>query len=78
MNFSMLLKMVFPRENIIDGIAFLSRFPVDEYVAKGGLQVTQKAWCKFCIMVAKKDTDNLWDVLACAQSELQKLEPKEE
>ena len=69
--------MVFPRENIIDGIAFLSRFPVDDYVAKGGLQVTQKAWCKFCIMVAQKDEENLYDVLACAQSELQIIELKE-
>ena len=45
-------------------------FPVDTYIDGGGLTVTRKAWCKFCIKVAKHDTDNLSEVLAIAQNEL--------
>ena len=71
------VSVVFPRANIVEGIPFLSRFPVDEHIADGGLMVSQKAWCKYCMLVARGSKDDLWEVLDCAEKEYAKLEIEE-
>jgi hypothetical protein len=55
----------------------MSVFPVDEYLESGGLQISQKVWCKFCIKVAEGDLVNLSSVLGAAQSDLDRLEAAE-